>query len=222
MKIECKLKRNGGSKVDIDGIEYHFEPLNDGAHVADVEDKDHIDRFLAISEGYRVYHGELAPEGKPQTIAAAVGLAVKPEEKTREGAFLYGSSDHASQYTIGDATYSLGDIVRKAFEASQLSEDDWNALEEEDRAARIDIVLDDLQTAFELSEASKPDPVKSQTPAPEQTPAAAPEQTQQPAPEPVKAPAPEAKAPVKKAAPKAAAKTATKAPVKKSTTKAAE
>lgn len=185
MKIECKLKRNGGSKVDIDGIEYHFEPLNDGAHVADVEDKDHIDRFLAISEGYRVYHGELAPEGKPQTIAAAVGLVVNPEQKTREGSFLHGSSDHAAQYTIGDTTYSLGDLVKKAFEASQLSEDDWNELDEEDRAARIDIVLDDLQTAFELSEANKPDAVIKP----------APEQTQQLA--------PEAKSPAKKPAAKA-------------------
>ena len=49
MKIECILKREGGSVVDLGGVEYHFEPLADGAHVADVENEAHIDRFLSIS-----------------------------------------------------------------------------------------------------------------------------------------------------------------------------
>lgn len=207
MKIECKLKRNGGSKIELGGIEYHFEQLTDGAHVADVEDVDHIDRFLAIPEGYRVYHGELAPEGKPQTIAAAVGLAVKPEQKTREGSFLHGSSDHASQYTIGDATYSLGDIVKKAFEASQLSEDDWNELEDEDRAARIDITLDSLQEAYELSQINQPS-----TPTPEPEPAAPETIAAEP---PVAAAAPEVVEPAAKAPAKAPAKPAAKKPAAK-------
>lgn len=207
MKIECKLKRNGGTKVDIGGIEYHFEPLSDGAHVSEVENADHIDTFLAIGEGYRVYHGEQNPEGKPQTIAAAVGVIVNPEEKTREGSFLHGSSEHAAQYTIGDVTYSLGDVVRKSFESSQLSEDDWNELEDEDRAARIDITLDSLQEAYELSQINQPS-----TPTPEPEPAAPETIAAEP---PVAAAAPEVVEPAAKAPAKAPAKPAAKKPAAK-------
>lgn len=198
MKIECKLRRNGGSRIELGGIEYHFEPLKDGAHVAEVENEAHIDRLLEIGEAYRVYHGEDAPEGKPQTVAAAVGLAVNPELKPKEGTFLNGSNSHASQYTIGEATYTLGDIVRKTYEASQLSEDDWNELDEEDRAARIDITLDNMQEAYELSLINKPD----ETPAAPATPEPAPAEPEAP------------KAPAK---PKTAAKAAAKPAVKKST-----
>ena len=55
MKIECILKRPGGTKADIDGIEYHFAPQPDGAHVAEVKDNAHIQRFLSITEGYQIY-----------------------------------------------------------------------------------------------------------------------------------------------------------------------
>ncbi len=55
MKIECILKRPGGTHAEIGGITYHFAPNADGAHVADVADNDHIQRFLGIPEGYRIY-----------------------------------------------------------------------------------------------------------------------------------------------------------------------
>lgn len=60
MKIECKLKRDGGTHVDIDTIKYHFAPQADGAHVADVTEEAHVDRFLSIAEAYRLYRGEKA------------------------------------------------------------------------------------------------------------------------------------------------------------------
>ena len=47
MRIECKLHREGGTKVEIDGTEYHFEPQADGTHAADVTNEDHIARFLS-------------------------------------------------------------------------------------------------------------------------------------------------------------------------------
>ena len=68
MKIQCVLLRDGGTKTDLDGLLYHFEPLADGAHVAEIEIEAHIDRFLAIPEGYKIYHGKLAPKGKPQKL----------------------------------------------------------------------------------------------------------------------------------------------------------
>jgi hypothetical protein len=60
MKIECILKRPGGTKVDLGGTEYHFAPQADGAHVAVVKENAHIQRFLSIPEGYRIY-GDAQP-----------------------------------------------------------------------------------------------------------------------------------------------------------------
>lgn len=62
MKIECILKRSGGTRAEIGGIEYHFAPQPDGAHVADVNEKGHIARFLSMPEGYAVYMPKAEPE----------------------------------------------------------------------------------------------------------------------------------------------------------------
>lgn len=69
MKIQCLIKRKGGSKPSFGhhaatAVEYHFKPIdpNDeqSPHVCDVEDEDHIASFLAVPSVYRVY-----VEGKP-------------------------------------------------------------------------------------------------------------------------------------------------------------
>ncbi|KDR26000.1 hypothetical protein [Caballeronia zhejiangensis] len=54
MNIECILKREGGTKVDIGGTDYHFAPIADGRHVAFVENQIHMARFLSIPEAYRL------------------------------------------------------------------------------------------------------------------------------------------------------------------------
>lgn len=70
MKIECILKRQGGTRAEIGGIEYHFAPQADGAHVADVKDKAHIARFLSMPEGYAVYDPDgAASEPEPDGAA---------------------------------------------------------------------------------------------------------------------------------------------------------
>lgn len=61
MKIESIIKRANGTRAEIGGTEYHFAPQADGAHVAEVEETEHIERFLAIPEGYRIYR-----ESKPE------------------------------------------------------------------------------------------------------------------------------------------------------------
>ena len=146
MRIQCVLLREGGSRVDLGGLEYHFEPLPDGAHVAKVEREDHIDRFLSIPEGYKLYHGKHEPKGEPLEIGEIKPPAPKAPDR-REGTRLEGSSQHAPYYDIGGQQVALIDVVRKAFEASGLSEDDWNELDEDDRAARIDIALDAMAEA---------------------------------------------------------------------------
>lgn len=52
MKIQCLQKREGGSLVNLGNIEYRFLPDAIGRHVCEVIDQAHIERFIAISEGY--------------------------------------------------------------------------------------------------------------------------------------------------------------------------
>ena len=62
MKLSCPVIREGGSFVELLGTEYHFAPMPDGCHVAEVENPEHQDRFLSI--GYKIYRGE---DAKAQT-----------------------------------------------------------------------------------------------------------------------------------------------------------
>jgi hypothetical protein len=54
MKIESLLRRPGGTKVTLDGVDYHFKPGPDGREYADVTNNDHIGIFASIREGYRI------------------------------------------------------------------------------------------------------------------------------------------------------------------------
>lgn len=76
MKIECKLKREGGSTIDIGGVAYEFKPQADGAHVADVGNKEHAERFLSIPEAYGIYRAGK----KEETVETKAPAApTKPE-----------------------------------------------------------------------------------------------------------------------------------------------
>jgi hypothetical protein len=63
MKIECKLKRAGGTVAELEGVEYHFAPQDDGAHVVEIENVEHIERFLSIPSAYCIYGVSRAPAG---------------------------------------------------------------------------------------------------------------------------------------------------------------
>jgi hypothetical protein len=104
--IECKLIREGGSFIPMGDIEYHFAPQPDGAHVALVENEEHADRFLSITEGYRLYRGETkAVETKTYSDGTqATGTAPLPDEAPEhdertelaaEYERLYGKAPHA-------------------------------------------------------------------------------------------------------------------------------
>lgn len=157
MNIECILRRPGGTKAEIGGIEYHFSPLEDGAHVTNVDEPAHIDRFLSIADAYKVYHGALQALTNPVKLSAAAPAATTTEA-TPETLGLVGSDDHPPQFDIGGTIYTLGDVVRKAFKDSGMEYDAWNEMHDDDRKARIDMALDDLADAAEKAAAAQADP----------------------------------------------------------------
>lgn len=131
MKIECKLQRQGGTHVELEGTKYHFAPQPDGAHVADVLKEAHQDRFLSISEGYRLYRGTEQPAPQEDTT----------QDKT---VALLGSSVHPASFEINGKTYALGDVVAMAQANSGMSAEEWNELSEDGRHDLIDEQLDQL------------------------------------------------------------------------------
>lgn len=127
MEIESKIKRAGGTLIDMGSAKYHFAPNAEGAHVATVTDEAHQDRFLSISEGYRLY---------------------RPGQNSAEPTVtLLGSGSHKASYKIGGKKYALNDIMAAAYTASGLSADEWNELAQETREGLIDEQLDKLADA---------------------------------------------------------------------------
>jgi len=146
MQIEHMIKREGGSVHEIGGTEYHFAPLDDGAHVAEVTNPDHQDRFLSISEGFRIYR----PGRKDAAMPAPA--ANKPATA------LLGSDVHPSTFDIGGQAIALGDVVRAAFARSGVDVDGWNAFTAEQRHGLIDAELDALAAAAEAQEKADASP----------------------------------------------------------------
>lgn len=64
MQIQCKLKRTNGSLVKLGDTTYHFKPNDKGDHVAEVDDEDHADTLLAITEGYAAYEQDPVTGGE--------------------------------------------------------------------------------------------------------------------------------------------------------------
>ena len=55
MIIESIIRRKNGTVVELDELRYHFKPVGaDPRHLAEVTRKEHIARFLSITEGYQV------------------------------------------------------------------------------------------------------------------------------------------------------------------------
>ena len=129
MKIESIIKRVKGHTVELGGKAYEFLPPD---YVAEVEDPDHIGRFLSIVEGYRA--------------AGASGEIplVKPKSEASSQVILLGSDVHPSAFEINGKEYSLGDVVQLAYAASGLNAEAWNGLSEGERADLIDEQLDKL------------------------------------------------------------------------------
>ncbi len=81
MKIECILKRQGGTFVELDGKNYHFKPQDDGAHVADVADGEHVEKLLAVSEAYQPYGDGFQLDADTDTDTNPPAVAPKARKK---------------------------------------------------------------------------------------------------------------------------------------------
>jgi hypothetical protein len=89
MKIECLIRRKNGSVVDMgDAMEYHFQPNDLGAHVADVDDETHVATLLAHPEGYRLYNGE-SPAAAPKSAPAPAKVIDSEPPRTDTGEIDY-------------------------------------------------------------------------------------------------------------------------------------
>lgn len=148
MQIESKIRRKDGTRVTMDTTSYHFTPLADGAHVALVKIEAHQDRFLSITEGYRVYRGAEQAVAAPVQVqpAAPVAAPVVPVDDGEPPALL-GSSLHPATFDINGKTYTLVEVIALAHKDSGLDAQEWNELEESTRADLIDEALDKLNTA---------------------------------------------------------------------------
>lgn len=87
MKIICKQRRASGTRVTLDGETYHFKPqskASDAPHVAEVDNDEHVQRLLAITEGFAPAEGE---GEKVEKLVAASNELTELEERAIPKAF---------------------------------------------------------------------------------------------------------------------------------------
>lgn len=101
MLIEHTTKRPKGSIHNIDGNDYHFKPNFEGAHVAEVDNPAHIQRFLSIAS-FRLYLPDTNTQHPAQgtSLSAAVAAFVA-ETNDNAGDFIVNGSDLAARPVMG-------------------------------------------------------------------------------------------------------------------------
>ena len=147
MKIESIIKRDPPTEIDLDGTVYKFQPDKHGRHVAEVTDKHHIARLLSISEGYQLADDEPLPQAVQAELQREVEERANPMSQPvltpDDSQALKGSTVHPAVIDLGDGqTIELDDVIDATYETSGLTTDEWNALTDEERHAKIDETLD--------------------------------------------------------------------------------
>lgn len=73
MIIQSLIKRPSGTLIELGTTHYHFEPNEHDDHVCFIEQADHIECLLAITEGFCRYDSVVtdAPEAQPEAPAHA-------------------------------------------------------------------------------------------------------------------------------------------------------
>lgn len=94
MRIESLRRRPGGSRITLDGVEYHFLADVDGREFAEVDNTDHAAKLLSIPEGFRaadpvvaedIPDVEIPTESEVIQPADEVVLEVASEEVSDDG-----------------------------------------------------------------------------------------------------------------------------------------
>lgn len=118
MLIQSIIERDGGTHVTIgegdDAREYHFKPdsKHGGAHVCEVDNKRDIQRFLSITEGYRI-PGDDKKQSKPapaQTQDTGDNNVMSDDEVLAFAKFEMGIENPEDKNELADyalETYSL-------------------------------------------------------------------------------------------------------------------
>lgn len=81
--------------------------------------------------------GDVAAQQQEQAAVATAGEQQAAADGGNKATALYGSSSLPAVFDIGGKQVPLGDVVRKAFEATGLTVDEWNALQADDRDSLI-------------------------------------------------------------------------------------
>jgi len=84
MRIESILRRPGGTRVTLGGVEYHFVPDADGREFCDVSNPEHAKILLAIPEGYRAAEAPKVAELPKMDLTTVEPLAPAEEATTEE------------------------------------------------------------------------------------------------------------------------------------------
>lgn len=111
-------------------------------------------RHFVESKGValRVGKQKKSPSERDAGLPGSEGQTAKPTpEGAKDDQTLIGSDIQPGEMEIGAATVMLGEIVAEAHRASFLSVEEWNALDQEDREARIQEAIDIAREAAAAS-----------------------------------------------------------------------
>lgn len=177
MKIESIIKRDPPTEIDLDGIVYKFQPDKHGRHVAEVTDKHHIARLLSISEGYQLADDEPLPQAVQTELQREVEERTNPMSQPvltpDDSQALKGSTVHPEVIDLGNGeTIEIDDVIDAAYETSGLTTEEWNALSDEERHAKIDETLDAMvggEDDTDTTTSTNPTPTPDPKPAAEQS-----------------------------------------------------
>lgn len=139
MLIRCKLKRNGGTKVTLDGENYHFKEDDAGHDVCDVKHQEHIDRLLNI-DAYEVY-GEQAQKDfeagkKLQEAEEAEAEALRKAEEAENAAKAAESAKKSAEDEKERIARERTEADEEAKRKAQAAEEARKKAEEEKARAR--------------------------------------------------------------------------------------
>ena len=138
--IESKIKRTGGTRgVVIGETSYDFMPNAEGAHVCDIENPEHAQRFLGIPEGYRIY----SPT-KGVTVEGGVGASKKPVKV---------EAAKVEDATVADLTVKTEDPAANTKEPADETDNEPTPAQEQtvsnEAVALEDLDSDALRTVFQ-------------------------------------------------------------------------